>query len=121
MEREAYWSHMRKRQTSRRVMRKWYQEKKNDLEKMKIANNIAIKEIEAKSEVERTDEERKMLIANEEKTNKKRDYNRKWFQVKHRNEKRRTCNIVASLIYSDAPFEEEFPHMKTHNRLNRLR
>ena len=51
-----------------------YQEDKNDLEKRRINKKIAIEEIGAKSEVERTDGERSILVAHEEKTNKQKGY-----------------------------------------------
>ena len=47
---------------------------------MKKMWKIAIEEIEVKLEVEQTVEERKMLVANEEKTNKQKYYMRKWSQ-----------------------------------------
>jgi len=28
------------------------------------------------------------------------------------------CDVVAHLVYSDTPLEEEFPHVKTHHQLN---
>ena len=57
------------------------EEKKNNRNEEKknkrIANRIAIDEIEAKSEEEQTDEERKTMDAHEEKKNKKNDNDRK--------------------------------------------
>jgi len=54
------------------------EERRTDAKKMtRKYQKITIEEIEAKSEIERTDEERKMLAANEARVNKQNDYMRK--------------------------------------------